>query len=356
MAFQTRILQAFNEEMARRSDAAEPRLTKTDIWKAAGASSGAATHWFNGSNGMDMATCLKVAPLLRVNPQWLYDGTGPKRPDSGGSMASSAPAPWPFPHIPESQVRALPPAQLNALQGALALAIAQLKLGIEVAAPQAPAHFRRPPVDLDTANDEFPVHAGKHTPAAWEGAQAMRQAERDTRCPSDTQTRVFANVGPGGPPAVDDRFEDVPELADVRLAAGAGIENQNEEQTGMIPFRRSFLEAMGASNGKAKVVYAKGDSMDPVIRDGAALLVVPDESLTLRSLVAGGVYAINYDGKMLVKTVARDKLTRHWVARSFNPMYPDIPLEGGTSIRVLGQVVWAGARLRTHESGQWMPA
>ncbi|OXC91785.1 peptidase s24-like family protein [Achromobacter sp. KAs 3-5] len=169
-----------------------------------------------------------------------------------------------------------------------------------------------------------------------------------------TQTGVIANVGPAEAHAANDAFEMVQELADVRLAAGEGIEAHSEEQTGMIQFRRSFLKEVGADGGKARVVYAKGDSMEPVIRDGAALLVVPNENLTIRDLAAGGVYAINYDGKMIVKTVARDKLTQRWVARSFNPTYADIPLENGHPVRVLGQVVWAGARLRDDEAGQWV--
>ncbi|MGV2894194.1 S24 family peptidase [Achromobacter sp. AGC78] len=366
MTFQERIKQAFEEEAARRSDAGEPRLTKTDIWKAADASSGAATHWFNGSNGMDMATCMKVAPLLRVNAQWLYDGVGPKRKGVGqpgdAPAPSPAPAPWPFPDIPEEQVRALPPAQLSALQGALALAIAQLRLGVNVAPTPAPvlktapaalrAHTPGGLIDMDHADDAFPMRI-PGLPAPWEGGRTTAQAERDPKIRLSTQVGVVANVAPGEPHAANDKFEKVPELAEVRLAAGDGIENQDELQTGVIQFRRSFLREVGADSGKARVVYAKGDSMEPVIRDGAALLVVPNEELTIRDLAAGGVYAINYDGKMIVKTVARDKLTHHWVARSFNPAYPDIPLENGHPVRVLGQVVWAGSRLRDDESGQW---
>lgn len=365
MTFQKRITQAFNEEAARRADAAEPRLTKTDIWKAAGASSGAATHWFNGSNGMDMATCMKVAPLLRVNAQWLYDGTGPKRPPNGGvdDPAPAPPAPWPFPEIPEDQVRALPPAKLNALQGAMALAIAQMNLGITVAsspasqpATSAPLGTQRPGglVDMDAADDPFPMRIPGLPSAPWDGGKTTLQTERERSLRISTQTGVVANVGAGEPPAANDKFEKVPELADVRLAAGEPIENHAEEQTGMIQFRKSFLKSVGADNGKARVVYAKGDSMEPVIRDGAALLVVPNECLTLRDLAAGGVYAINYDGKMIVKTVTRERLSGRWVARSFNPSYADIPLENGHPVRVLGQVVWAGARLRDDEAGQWL--
>ncbi|WP_175214211.1 S24 family peptidase [Achromobacter aegrifaciens] len=262
---------------------------------------------------------------------------------------------WPFRSILAADVRALPPHQLSELEGALALAISQLKLGLKVS-PQPSA--TTPPtaavpqsikagglVDMDSALDPFftgssgPVHTSRNV---------------DPASKISTQMGVIANVGAGEPPAANDKFEKIPELADVRLAAGEPIENHAEEQTGMIQFRHSFLKAVGADNGKGRVVYAKGDSMEPVIRDGAALLVVPNENLTLRDLAAGGVYAINYDGKMIVKTVTKDRLTGRWVARSFNRSYDDIPLENSHPVRVLGQVVWAGARLRDDEAGQWV--
>lgn len=289
---------------------------------------------------------------------WFEVEGAPVLPD-----ATDAKNEWPFPEISEKDVRALPPSQLNALQGALALAIAQLKLGVNVApkvAPlpsptAAPLREHKPGglVDMDHADDAFPMRI-PGLPAPWEGGRTTHQAEREPRLRISTQEGVVANVGPGEPHAANDKFEKVPELSDVRLAAGDGIENDDETQTGVIQFRRSFLRSVGADAGKARVVYAKGDSMEPVIKDGAALLVVPNEDLTLRDLAGGGVYAINYDGKMIVKTVAKDKLTGRWVARSFNPQYPDIPLENGHPARVLGQVVWVGARLRDDEAGQWI--
>lgn len=280
-------------------------------------------------------------------------------PSDGAPRAPQESAPnWPFPTIAEDQVRALPAAQLSALEGAMALAIAQLKLGITVARPQpvapAPSLVRGSLVDMDDADDPFPMRIGGMPAAPWDGGKTTHQAERDSRTRISTQAGVIANVGPGEPHAANDKFEKVPEMADVRLAAGDGIENHIEVQTGVVQFRRSFLRSVGADAGKGRVVYAKGDSMEPVIKDGAALLVVPNEDLTVRDLAAGGVYAINYDGKMIVKTVARDKLTKRWVARSFNPAYPDISLENGHPVRVLGQVVWAGARLGDDESGQWL--
>lgn len=299
----------------------------------------------------------EAAHFLRVSPRWLATGQGDM--DAG---AVRAPDPWPLPFVEEADVRALPPEQLTALGVAVALAVAQLKLNIKVS-PQTPAasstastalraHKPGALVDIDAADDAFPMRIPGLPPAPWDTERTTPSPVAPLRL--STQAGVTANAGPGEPHSANDEFEEVPELAEVRLAAGDGIENHSEDQTGMIQFRRSFLRAVGADNGKARVVYAKGDSMEPVIRDGAALLVVPNEDLTLRDLAAGGVYAINYDGKMLVKTVAKDKLTGRWVARSFNPAYQDIPLENGHPARVLGQVVWTGARLRDDEAGQWV--
>lgn len=355
MTFQERIKLAFAEAAARRADAGLPRLTKTDLWKAADASSGAASHWFNGSNGMDLATCVKVAPILGVRAQWLYDGSGSKLADGAdeGYAAAARPSDWPFPSISEADVRALSPAQLGKLEGALALAISQLRLGVDVA-PNAPASLPRRGelFAADPADDAFPMRI----PGLPAGPLELEQPRSNYRLAArlSTDQAVVANVAPGEPVAANDKFEKVPELADVRLAAGEGIENHTEEQTGVVQFRRSFLRSVGADNGRARVVYARGDSMEPVIRDGAALLVVPDENLTLQDLAAGGVYAINYDGKMIVKTVAKDRLTGRWMARSFNPQHPDVPLEGESPVRVLGRVVWTGFRLTGQSAIQWV--
>ncbi|MDF8362173.1 LexA family transcriptional regulator [Achromobacter anxifer] len=336
----------------------ESGLSQAQLAKAVGAGQSTIASIESGRN-KGSSLFLDLARALNVNVEWLMDGSGPKRGAGDGEPAKKRPrsADWPFSSIPEDEVRALGITQLSALEGAIALAIAQLKLGINVSSPVAGSQAgsaRSPLTSLDAADDPFPMRIDGLAAEPWNGGKTTSQAERENRIRISTQTGVIANVGLGETLAANDGFQKVPELADVRLAAGDGIENYNEDQTGMVQFRRSFLKSVGADNGNACVVYAKGDSMEPVIRDGAALLVVPNESLTLRDVAAGGVYAINYDGKMIVKTVTRDRLTKRWVARSFNPAYQDIPLESGTPVRVLGQVVWSGARLKGDEGEQWV--
>lgn len=71
--FNQRLLFAFNRENDRRLSNGEKRLLYKDVWGAAGATSGAATPWFNGTNKMALDTCWKVKDVLRCNPLWLFD-------------------------------------------------------------------------------------------------------------------------------------------------------------------------------------------------------------------------------------------------------------------------------------------
>lgn len=275
-------------------------------------------------------------------------GTGYLDATPGNSIAPAIPEPanWPFPSISEKDVRNLEKSQLSALEGAIALAIAQLKLGVQISPSAKPAPTSRGGLaNLDSASDEFPM-APVADQAPWAGGKTTKQMEREGLVQFGLDRSVATNVTAGEPVAANEKFEKVSELADVRLAAGDGIEAENELVTGAIQFRQSFLRSVGADKGRGRVVYAKGDSMEGDIKDGWALLVVPDDSLTIRDLVPKTVYAINYDGKMIVKIIDKDPLTGKWVAKSANRRYRDIPLEAeGVSVRILGRVVWAGGRL-----------
>ncbi len=277
-------------------------------------------------------------------------------PDTQSAVPAAAPAPtelaWPFPSVPQQLVASLAHEQIRQLEGALMLALGQMGVAAKAKPPKSePA---RGQVYEGSADDPF-ADLGPSEKMPWEpGWKPTKAEDLPALHRISTDGGVVANVAPGAAPAANDKFEKVPELGDVRLAAGEGIENEQEIETGFVQFRRSFLQSFGSSAKKARVVYAKGDSMAPIIQDGAALLVLPDDSITLRDLAAGGVWAINYDGKMIVKTVAKDRISGRWVAVSFNPAHPNIPLEDGHPVRILGRVVWAASPLREDQSGQWV--
>jgi phage repressor protein C with HTH and peptisase S24 domain len=54
-------------------------LSKSDVWKGAGLSSGAYTHWMNGG-ALKGENLIKVASILHVSPIWLETGKGPREP------------------------------------------------------------------------------------------------------------------------------------------------------------------------------------------------------------------------------------------------------------------------------------
>lgn len=361
--------------------AGPPLKRPADLARACGVRPPSVSDWLSGkTKKMEGANLLAAAEFLEVNYWWLAAGKGPMRPDS--AARASLPVPpsddsrWPFSRIAEDDVKALSPGDLARVEGAIALAIALLKLNVEVRkgypahetihsrpiadpddvelpfpmAPMAapgPASARQPAPDAD---QPFPDEAQKQAP--WQVREADQAAAYPLAAISAARD-VVTNVSAGDNPANDD-FEPVPELPDVRLAASdEGIEVFNEAAGGMLHFRRSFLRQHNADGGRACVVYAAGDSMEPVIPDGAALLLVPAQGLSLRDVAGGGVWAINYGGKMLVKTITRPP-GGIWVARSFNRAYPDILLETDVEVRVLGRIVWVGAALPPDAKGQWV--
>ncbi|HWU35444.1 MAG TPA: S24 family peptidase [Methylovorus sp.] len=59
-------------------------LSKTDVWKGAGVSSGMYSQWMNGSEPKGL-TLVLLAKLLNVNEKWLATGKGEKHPGAGAS-------------------------------------------------------------------------------------------------------------------------------------------------------------------------------------------------------------------------------------------------------------------------------
>lgn len=58
-------------------------LSKTDVWKGAGVSSGAYSHWMNGG-ALKGETLIKVSKILKISPAWLETGKGAKHPNQSG--------------------------------------------------------------------------------------------------------------------------------------------------------------------------------------------------------------------------------------------------------------------------------
>lgn len=213
-----------------------------------------------------------------------------------------APRPdWPFPLIPEAELRALPIADIARIEGAMALAIAQLRLGLEVTPASLASAFDLSPLKSEQAGDVLPV----------------------------------------GSPANDDYIE-IPQF-ETRMSAGSGALALEAHPRNKLAFRKSFLRAERVKPSNGAVVYADGHSMAPVIPHRAALLL----DLGARSLEDGSngkVFGFRLEDELRIKRlVMQDDGTIH--AHSYNPEFEMFKLDGSVDFEIIGRAVWMGTRL-----------
>ncbi|CAB3637455.1 phage repressor protein [Achromobacter marplatensis] len=270
------------------------------------------------------------------------------------SLSTAAPLPppaadvaWPFPSVPASLVRGLADDQLKRLEGALLLALGQMGVKAKGSSAQSKAQQakRGTVMNIDAVADEFPMAPVAAAPWDPDGL-TTHQADRAQALRISTAANV-GHVANAGYSANDQEFMPIPEL-DVRLAAGRlGIENYHETEIGEILLRRSFLESFKLPLSRMKIVYAQGDSMEPVIRNGGPMLFFEDPVTDPREIDPRTVYAINHGGKMIVKCIARER-EGGWLAKSLNPAYAPFPLEkeDGCEVRIVGRILWSPYDLR----------
>jgi len=147
---------------------------------------------------------------------------------------------------------------------------------------------------------------------------------------------------------LDDDEVYVPFLREVELAAGSGRFVIAENDSTRLRFFKKDLRHNNVQFDNAKCVVVSGNSMFPVLRDGATVGMNIGKN-SLGDIVDGDMYAINHNGQLRVKQVYR--LPTGIRLRSFNrDEHPD---EDYTfqeiqeeQIVILGHVFWWGMYAR----------
>jgi phage repressor protein C with HTH and peptisase S24 domain len=134
----------------------------------------------------------------------------------------------------------------------------------------------------------------------------------------------------------------VPFLKEVELSAGSGRTAVQESSNRKLRFGRISLRNKGVDPSNAKCVTVAGNSMEPVLRNGATVAV--DTGNT--RIIDGDMFAIDHAGQLRVKQVYR--LPGGGIRlRSFNrDEHPDEEYTTqqvqDQEIVVLGRVFWSG--------------
>lgn len=142
--------------------------------------------------------------------------------------------------------------------------------------------------------------------------------------------------------------EDLRELASYRFVpkvaavagAGATLET-SDEVLGYYAFRADWMGAEHVSERNSVLMDVRGDSMEPLLKDGDTLLV----DLSDTEIMDGRIYVVTLGDELRVKRI--QKGFKGYVLRSENPRYADITIEGEdlAAFKVHGRVRWVGKML-----------
>ncbi len=135
---------------------------------------------------------------------------------------------------------------------------------------------------------------------------------------------------------------EIPFLKDIEFACGDGSYSDDDYNGFKLRFSKSTLRRVGANTDGSGVMSfpAKGNSMEPVIPDGATVAVNCND----KNIVDGKVYAINQDGWKRVKLLVRSSSDKV-IIRSYNKEeYPDEEANI-ESIEIIGKVFWVASIL-----------
>jgi len=141
---------------------------------------------------------------------------------------------------------------------------------------------------------------------------------------------------------LDDNEVYVPFLREVELDAGIGRYTIEEHDQSMLRFAKRDLRENGVQFSNARCVRVRGNSMFPVLRDGATVGINIGKT-SLGEVSDGDLYAISHNGHLRIKQVYRTPTGIR--LRSFNR--EEFPDEDYTyrdiedqQIILLGHVFW----------------
>lgn len=148
-------------------------------------------------------------------------------------------------------------------------------------------------------------------------------------------------------PIEDDEIS-VPFLKEVELSAGVGRFGIEVDDGAQLRFDKKSLRENGVQFDKARCVTVRGNSMLPVLRDGATVGVNTGRN-SVSDITDGDLYAINHNGQLRVKQAYR--LPSGIRLRSFNrDEHPDedYSFQGmqDEQISIIGHVFWWGMYAR----------
>lgn len=127
----------------------------------------------------------------------------------------------------------------------------------------------------------------------------------------------------------------------IQVAAGTGIVPEHEQATRKLAFRHKWLKYRGLKEKDLVLVFAKGDSMEPVISDNNTLMI----DTSKQRLEDGSIYVIRNNEHLVVKRI--QNTLKGFILISDNKEYErvEVSYNEADDLQVIGKVVWIGKDL-----------
>ena len=125
---------------------------------------------------------------------------------------------------------------------------------------------------------------------------------------------------------------------DLTVAAGSGAEVDDESVTERLTFRLDWLKSHGLDPAQCTVVKVQGESMEPALPEGSAILV--DRARRRRRV--GGIFVVRTADGVVVKRAGKDAAGA-WQILSDHPAWEPTPWP--QDAKVIGEVKWMARTL-----------
>lgn len=129
-------------------------------------------------------------------------------------------------------------------------------------------------------------------------------------------------------------------LGEVQASMGYGVTVYDESQTGNYEISYKLAKDLGVSPDSADIIFGTGNSMEPTIQGGDALLVDRNR----KDIYDGKIYCIKHDGQLKTKRLQKLSKTKVKII-SDNKDYEPITIDftqDTEDFEVIGEIRWCG--------------
>lgn len=132
-----------------------------------------------------------------------------------------------------------------------------------------------------------------------------------------------------------------PVLGEVHASMGYGVTIYDETQTTSYAISSKLASDLGVKPNNADIIFGTGNSMEPTIKGGDALLVDRNR----REICDGKIYCIRHDGQLKAKRLQKLSKTKLKVIsdnKDYEPIIIDFKQEVDTDFEIIGEIRWCG--------------